>query len=127
MERSPPLFREISSRVSHGVSLLLLLLGLLLRHEHSPPSVGLVAHRFATQVFGKLSPAPLVVEKIDVELRESRNLESAFFEGAVKHARVIRRQEMNRPVIPGRGPEPERPRDRRRIAFDVPVARREAL
>jgi hypothetical protein len=35
----------------------------------SPPSVGLVAHRFAAQLLGKLSPAPLVVNEIDVELR----------------------------------------------------------
>src|SRR5436190_17825446 len=58
---------------SRPAPLLLLLLGLLLRHRDSPPSVGLVAHRFAAQLFGKLSPAPLVVEKIDVELRQARN------------------------------------------------------
>ena len=72
-------------------------------------------------MFGKLSPAPLVVEKIDVELRQARNLESALFEHAVEDAGVVGAEEMNRAFVFRGRPQAERARDQRRVALDVGV------
>src|SRR5215470_17313291 len=86
----------------------------------SPPSaVRSVAHRFAPQVLGLLPSAALVVHEIGVQLRQTHHLEAALLEGAVEHAEVIGREEVEHSVgLRGRS-QAERLRDRRGISFEI--------
>src|SRR5499427_901476 len=80
-----------------------------------------VAHRLAPQMLGLLASAALVVQEISVELRQTYDLEAALLEGAVEHAEIVRRQEMQRAVRLRGGTQAEGLRDRRRVALEIAV------
>src|SRR5262252_7102922 len=88
----------------------------------SPPSASRsVAHRFAPQVLGLFPPAALVVHEIGVQLRQAHHLEPTLLEGAVEHAEIVGRKEVERAVRFRRRSQAERLRDRRRFSLEIAV------
>ena len=74
---------------------------------------------------GLLAPPALVVVEIGVELRQRHDGHAALHDGRMEHALVVRRHEMH-VALPLPRSEPERPRDRGRVALQIAVDRGQA-